>query len=381
MIDEGTLAGLLTEHAERIPVPASAIDSLLAASPQVHNRAATRFLRPSSRVLSAAAVVVIAAGGVWAVGSHSSGGTSATATRSRVVTSPAPPTSAGTGAAARAGVPAGVPPVSNGAQGGATPLSQQQLDTTGASAYKSTATASNTVTTPSPAAGADSALVIRTGTLDLTIPRHTFGPTIGRITTIAAAAGGYISDEKTYESATTPSGTIVVRVPSARFNATVNRMRALGKVGSASTRGVDVTGQYTDLHARLFAATATRNQYLTVLGQATNIGDILAVQDRIQEVQTTIEQLQGQINELTKETTYGTITMSVAEPAPKAAAAAHPHRQSGISVAWANARNGFSRRIEALISHSGAALVFLVGLLLLAGALRLLIPRMRRLIV
>jgi hypothetical protein len=231
------------------------------------------------------------------------------------------------------------------------------------------------------AAPTDTARVVRTGTLDLRIARHSFGTTIGRITTIAAAAGGFVADARTFESAATPSGTVKVRVPSARFNATIERLRALGKVVSASTSGVDVTGQYTDLQARLRAASATRDQFLTVLSRATNIGDILAVQDRIQAVQTQIEQLQGQIQQLDDQTSYGTLTIAVAEPGPKPKPVLRPRHPSGLSIAWGNARNGFARRVEGLISHSGSALVILLGVLLLAGVLRLLVPRMRRLLV
>jgi hypothetical protein len=227
----------------------------------------------------------------------------------------------------------------------------------------------------------DSSRVVRTATLDLKIARHAFGPTIAHITTTVAAEAGFISDQHTYESATTPSGTVVVRVPSARFNDTMSRLRGLGTVVDASTRGVDVTGQFTDLQARLRAATATRDQFLTVLAKATSIGDILAVQDRIQSVQTQIEQLQGQINDLDNRTTYATITVSVTEPGPKAKPVVSPHHRSGLAVAWANARGGFARRVESLVSHSGSVVVILAGLLLLAFALKLLVPRMRRVFV
>ena len=237
----------------------------------------------------------------------------------------------------------------------------------------STATVSKPPGTP--------ARVVRTGTLELRIARHGFGTTIGRVTTIAAAAGGFVADAKTFESATTPSGTVTIRVPSGQFSATVERLRKLGKVLSATTRGEDVTGQYTDIQARLRAATATRAQYLTVLSRAANIGDILAVQDRIQAVQTQIEQLQGQAQQLDDKTTYATVTIAINEPTPKPKAIVAPPHQSGISKAWDNARDGFARRVEGIISHSGSALVILIGLLLLAGAFRILFPRVRRLLV
>jgi hypothetical protein len=227
----------------------------------------------------------------------------------------------------------------------------------------------------------DTAKVVRTGSLDLRVERHGFAAAVGRVTTIATGAGGFVADAKTNESDATPSGTITIRVPSPRFNATVAELRKLGTVMSAATHGADVTGRYTDLQARLRAASATRDQYLTVLSHATTIGDILAVQDRIQSVQTTIEQLQGEIKQLDDQTTYGTIAISLNEPAKKPKAAVAPAHHSGVAIAWDGARGGFARRVEWIISHSGSALVVLLALLVIAAALRMLLPRMRRLLV
>lgn len=374
MIDEGTLAGLLSAHAERIPVPDSAIDALLAVSPSGGRVAPTgRFARPSPRALAAVATVVVTVGAVWAIAGHSTGRTSelSTAAKSKSVVPTtavaAPPT---TGAGTRALTP----------QGGFTNRSLDQYAQSGAPPASTTGSTNSSLSAAKPAAGTPSR-VVRTGTLDLRIARHSFGESIGRITTVAAAAGGFIADARTFESAAIPSGTVTIRIPSAQFNATVERLRKLGKVVGASTRGEDVSGQYTDLQARLRAATATRNQFLTVLARASNIGDILAVQDRIQAVQTQIEQFQGQLSQLNDQTTLATLTITVNEPAPKPKAAIAPPHHAGLSIAWDNARNGFARRVEGLISHSGSALVVLVGLLLLAGGLRLLVPRVRRLLV
>jgi hypothetical protein len=369
MIDEATLANLLAEHAMAIPVPESAIADLLAASPETDTTTFSRFRRPSGRMLAAAALVtLVAASGVWAIGVHGAGDKPVvTRTDAKVVS---PTSAAGEQLVAGPSV---------GSTGGGLSVTAPRV----ANDFTTSGTTPTTSVTPqrSSAKPTDNARVIRTGALDLRIKRHTFGETIGRITTIAAGAGGFISDEKTYESAAVPSGTVTIRVPSARFNATVEKLRALGTIVSASTRGVDVTGEYVDLRARLAAATATRDQYLTVLARATNIGDILSVQDRIQGVQTQIEQLQGQLNELNNQTTYGTITASVSEPAPKPKPPVRPHHESGVAVAWGNARHGFSQRVEGIISHSGSVLVVALSLLLLGGALRLLLPRVRRLLV
>lgn len=386
MIDEDTFAALLVEHAERIPIPPAAIDTVLAASlrsaPSESESGRARFARPMARVLGAAAVVLVAVGAVWTVGARSNQGAAPTerAGRARSDSTRAPLASPPTTAGVR-GLPSGA-----GAQR-ATPPDGYSPDTLqlqyGTTHGNTTAAASGTDSARSllRSAPTDGALVVRTGTLDLRIARHSFGQTIGRVTTIAAGAGGFVADAKTFESATTPSGSMTIRVPAPRFDTTVAKLRALGTVVSATTRGVDVTGQHTDLQARLRAATATRDQYLTVLAQATNIGDILAVQDRIQTVQTQIEQLQGQIGQLDDQATFATITVSITEPAPKTKPVARPAHRSGLSIAWENARHGFAQRVEGLISHSGSAFVIALALLLVGALLRLFLPRMRRLLV
>ncbi len=379
MIDEGTLAHLLSEHAMGIPVPESAVGDLLAAAPHADPSALSRFTRPSGRVLAAAALVtLIGAAGVWGLAAHHRDGESVN-TRAAAATGQSKTLATGAGGAGRSGLTPTAPATHSSDRVSAGV--NQQYSAASPTAPGTAATGSADAANRTAAAPKDNARVIRTGTVDLRIKRHTFGQTIGRITTIAAGAGGFISDEKTYESAAVPSGTVTLRVPSARFNGAVEKLRALGTVVSASTRGVDVTAEYVDLGARISAATATRDQYLTVLQHATNIGDILSVQDRIQTVQTQIDQLQGQRNLLDNETTYGTITTSVSEPTPKPKPAVRPHHEAGVSVAWGKAQHGFSQRIEGIISHSGSALVVIVGLLLLALAARLLVPRVRRLVV
>ena len=57
-----------------------------------------------------------------------------------------------------------------------------------------------------------------------------FGETIGRITTIAASADGFVADAHTAAPGTTPAGTVTIRVPTARFAPTIERLRRLGTV-------------------------------------------------------------------------------------------------------------------------------------------------------
>jgi hypothetical protein len=94
----------------------------------------------------------------------------------------------------------------------------------------------------------------------------------------------------------------------------------------------------------------------------------LAVQGQLDALQSQIEQYQGQLNVLSHETTFATLTVMLVQkgqPAPVT------HHRSGLAKAWHDAASGFVAGIEWLIRLSGPALfaVLLLGVLLAGGRL------------
>ena len=85
---------------------------------------------------------------------------------------------------------------------------------------------------------------------------------------------------------------------------------------SSATRSQNVTGQYTDLQAKRDAAVQERNQLELVLTHAQTIPDILSVNDRIESVQSEIDQLTGQIKVLNDQASYSSLDVSISEKAP-----------------------------------------------------------------
>ena len=152
------------------------------------------------------------------------------------------------------------------------------------------------------------------------------------------------------------------------FAATLQKAQALGRVSDLSTKATDVTGQYVDLHPRMAALQASRQQYLTILAKATTVGDVLAVQEQIDALQSQIEQLQGQLQLLTSQTSYPTLTVSVGEGARRRR---RPARcpSPGLVRAWHASIGGFVAGVEDVIRVAGP-LVFALLLLgaILAGA-------------
>jgi TolA-binding protein len=127
-----------------------------------------------------------------------------------------------------------------------------------------------------------------------------------------------------------------------------------------------------DLQARIQSLEDARSQFQQILTQTTSIGDILAVEQQISDLQTQIEQLQGQLQVMANQATYSTLTVHVAEAAKKAVAPPPPPRPpSGMAKAWAHARHSFAHGVEAVVGALGGIAVFLAfaAAFLLAGRL------------
>lgn len=184
--------------------------------------------------------------------------------------------------------------------------------------------------------------LLRTGDLSLLVTRGSLLSTVDRITAMTRGMGGYVMssalgsespgmpgpieplplDSGTAPSAnaesartigTNPYATLTLRVPERDFDAAVKRFVALGEVRSVSTSSEDVTSQYVDLQARLRHYRAVERRLVRFLAATDNVNQMLAVQDRIDDVQLTIEQLSAQLKSLRETTTYGTLSIFLRE--------------------------------------------------------------------
>ena len=199
--------------------------------------------------------------------------------------------------------------------------------------------------------------VVKTGEIDLQVAKHQVPHTIDKLMALAKLENGYVADSHSSEG-TDPSGSVTLRVPVQSFEATVAQVRDHidGKILEQQTAGEDVTSKYVDLQARLHSLQATRATYERLLSHANTIGDILAVQSRISDLQTQIEQLQGQLRVLNDQTTYGTLTVTVSE-AGTAIKTAVVHHESGMSKAFHRSLDRFVHGIEAIVGIIGPLLL------------------------
>lgn len=206
----------------------------------------------------------------------------------------------------------------------------------------------------------DLSKVVRTGSLTIEVATSRFDEAVQAITTLATGAGGLVSDSQASSNEDHRSGSVTVRVPANRFDAVVADLRRLGPVTRSETAADDITAEYTDVEARLKALDTTRTAILAVLSEAKTVGDILAVQDRLNAVQTEIEQLQGRRRVLDDQVSLATVSVQLVEPGATTVAT-EPVRSS-----WDKAVDGFTGTWAAVLAKSGTALaaVLLVATLL-----------------
>lgn len=204
--------------------------------------------------------------------------------------------------------------------------------------------------------------VIKTGELDLQVPKGRVGRALDLIQGLATAQGGYVANSRTSEGSFAPSGSMTLRVPVAKFDDTVSKARHIAidgiKVLSLQTSGKDVTAKYVDLKARIKALERTRQTFLTLLTRASTIGETLAVQQHITDVQTQIEQLKGQKNVLANRSALSTLTVTVDQKL--ITHATKPHHTSGIHKAFNRSVSRFVHGVEAIIGVIGPLLLALI---------------------
>lgn len=229
-----------------------------------------------------------------------------------------------------------------------------------------------------PATDEGQSRVVKTGTIALIVRDKQVSPILRAVSNAAKAEGGYVAASSTNEYGDNPAGEVSIRVPVARFEGLVDRIRGLdAKVRTASMSGKDVTAAYADLEVQLRTLKATRERFLLILSKTQTISEILAVQQRVDGVSGQIDRLEGQRKLLGSQSDLSTLTVSVSQDSDPAVTVTQ--RRSGLAQALADAKAGFVGGVEAIIRNSGGALLFLIVLAagLLVGRLGWRVARRR----
>ena len=188
---------------------------------------------------------------------------------------------------------------------------------------------------------------------------------------------GLIDDERTVtdKKGEVRMSRLVVRVPSADFDATMTGLARLGILTESTRKAKDVTTQVIDTDVRIRAQQESLERVEALLAQARSIRDIVSIEAQLTRRQAELDALKATQAYLKDQTEMSTITVYLErtdkETAPPAPKKHHNPFVAGLIAGW----DAFSDVAGGLAKATGASLPFLGVLALLAWPLLLLVRR------
>ncbi|MDQ3945714.1 MAG: DUF4349 domain-containing protein, partial [Actinomycetota bacterium] len=144
--------------------------------------------------------------------------------------------------------------------------------------------------------------------------------------------------------------TLVIKVPSDRFDTVLESLRKLGEVRTDSVAGEDVSAEYVDLEARLKHWRAQEAVFLELMAKAKTIPETISIQQQLSVIQEQIEQHEGRRRYLDSQTAYSTVRLSILETG--AVASGPGDGRTTLARAW-------ERAVGAALAVVGGSLVVL----------------------
>lgn len=129
--------------------------------------------------------------------------------------------------------------------------------------------------------------------------------------------GGYIEsssidgNNNAYDS--NRYATVVARIPAGKLDLFSNKVAALGNVTKRAENVKDVTKEYIDTESRIKALRTEQDSLLALLKKATNLNDIVTIQDRLTKVRSDLESYESQLRTYKDLVSYSTVTMNISE--------------------------------------------------------------------
>lgn len=168
-------------------------------------------------------------------------------------------------------------------------------------------------------------LVIKTATIEAEAEYEKLGEATARVEALVSRLRGYIvsTDDQTSNASYSAHVTIAFRVPSDKFEEAMRSLDGEGiEIKRRQISGDDVTEEFVDNEARLVNLEATAARLRDVLNKATEVNDIIAINNQLSQYEGQIEQIRGRQKFLQDSAAMSLITMTISskpvDPPPAA---------------------------------------------------------------
>ena len=178
-------------------------------------------------------------------------------------------------------------------------------------------------------------------TAQLTVRAGDVSSAAAQAAQIADGAGGYVSSETAKVNPDHPSeatASVQLKIPVAAYAATLGQLgHRLGTQLALQQQAQDVTQQVADVDSQVASDQAAIAQLRTLLSHAGSVGDLLSVQNQINQEESNLESMQAQQRALSRETSYATVTLTILGPKAKPVLhrpKAPPTLAGGFTAGW-----------------------------------------------
>jgi Domain of unknown function (DUF4349) len=178
-------------------------------------------------------------------------------------------------------------------------------------------------------------------TAQLTVRAGNVSSAVARAAQIAESVGGYVSNETASANPDHPSeatARVQLKIPVASYPATLGQLAGrLGAQLSLKQQALDVTQQVADVNSQVTSDEAAIAQLRALLSHAGSVGDLLSVQNQINNEESSLESMQAQQRVLSHETSYATVTITLLGPKAKPLVhhpKAPPTLAGGFGAGW-----------------------------------------------
>jgi uncharacterized protein DUF4349 len=160
------------------------------------------------------------------------------------------------------------------------------------------------------------------------------------ISKLAETMGGFVVSSNLYQSfygpnnTEVPEATITIRVPVEKLDEALGSIKKNAvDVTSENVSGQDVTSEYVDLQSRLSAKQLAEKKLTEILNAAVKTEDVLAVYTQLQQIETDIEVLRGQIKYYEESAALSAISVRLVAEAGTQPIAVGPWTPTGTAKA------------------------------------------------
>jgi hypothetical protein len=199
-----------------------------------------------------------------------------------------------------------------------------------------------------------------------TVPAGTFLQSFDTVIATGVALDGYVISSETSPNAKgrIMSGQVTLAVPTASMASLLNSLPSDFTASSINFSSVDDTNSIVDLNARLTSAQAHLTALQALLAKATSLADITTLEQQIEDVETSIDTDQGQLNSLTQAVTDATVTVQLKERGAVTVAvkvSTGPSVSSGVSKGWNNVLLIVTVALEVLVTAVPALVLLAIA--------------------